>query len=118
MSRVFVSILEASPMVEREYGLTAARSSPNPVLKIRAVFPVTLVIKPDAPIVPNQFLKRSVHRARFPDFANDLQGHRTVLVHVVPFESNLQALRHAIVSPGFESNPHNFHQWSNDLKTE
>jgi hypothetical protein len=34
----------------------------------------------------------------FPDLANDLQRHRTVLVHVVPFESNLQALRHAIVS--------------------
>ena len=72
-------------MVEREYGLTAARSSPNPVLKIRAVFPVTLVIKPDAPIVPNQFLKRSVHRARFPDFANDLQRHRMVLMQGVQY---------------------------------
>jgi hypothetical protein len=32
-----------------------------------------------------------------PDFTNDLQRHRTVLVHVLPRESYLQALRRAIV---------------------
>jgi hypothetical protein len=43
-------------------------------------------------------LKSRIHRPRFPNFANDFERHRTVLVHAVPFESNLQALRHAIVS--------------------
>ena len=49
-------------------------------------------------VLHNQFLKRGVHRTRFPNVSNDLQRHRTVLVHAVPFESNFQALRHAIVS--------------------
>jgi len=57
----------------------------------------THLIKPDAPILHNEFLKSRIHPARFPDFADDLQRHRTVLVHAVPFESNLQALRLAIV---------------------
>ena len=56
------------------------------------------LIKPDAPIVHNQFLKRSVHWTRFPDFANDFERHRTILVRAVPFESNFQALRLAIIS--------------------
>jgi hypothetical protein len=51
-----------------------------------------------APILHHQFLKCSVHRPCLPDFANDLERHRTVLVHAVPFESNFQALRLAVVS--------------------
>jgi len=50
------------------------------------------------PVLHHQFLKRGVHRARFPDLADDFQRHRAVLVHVVPSESNLQTLRHAVVS--------------------
>jgi hypothetical protein len=42
-------------------------------------------------------MKGRVHRTRFPDFANDFERHWTVLVHAMPFESNLQALRLAIV---------------------
>jgi hypothetical protein len=55
------------------------------------------LIKPDASVLHDQFLKRCIHRARLPDFANDLQRHGTVLVHVLPCEMYFQTLRHAII---------------------
>jgi hypothetical protein len=61
------------------------------------------LVKTDAPVLHNQFLKRGVHRAGLPNFANDFERHRTVLVHGIPRKSNLQALCHSII--GKTTNP-------------
>jgi len=99
MSRVSVSILEATQIhiVKSECGLTTARSSPNRVAKIRAVFPRCAPHQTGYFGSSSLILKSRIHRLRLPDFANDLQRHRTVLVHGLPFESNFQTRRHAIV---------------------
>jgi hypothetical protein len=49
------------------------------------------------PVLHDEFFERHIHRSSLPDFADDWQRNRTVLVHILPSESNLQALRGAIV---------------------
>ena len=55
------------------------------------------LIRPDAPVLHDEFIERHIHRSSFPDFAHQLQRHRPELVHRLPCESNLQALRRPII---------------------